>query len=163
MSWYKTIHYLFIYLFLTLPQPKKGPRGLWADVVGLSNPTLTHAGNQYLVLMWRIFSCFPSLTWPQVFLSPVTFPERQWTWDLFFAHSLKCLFSSFHSLFPFFLDRAHRDLPEDQNARSVSKLRTQSAALHKIFCDTKCKQRLKEWGEENKSNNSENWKLSQCP
>lgn len=73
-----------------------------------------------------------------------------------FRTFIKMSFFIFSFSFPFFLDRAHRDLPEDQNARSVSKLRTQCAALHKIFCDTKCKQGLKEWGEENKSNNSEN-------
>lgn len=150
--------------FLTLP-PLLAPvkeRTKWVvtDMVDPSNPPSL----MQEISIW--FWCEESL---HVFL-PGPDPRYSFLWwhsqrdngcEICLSHIHQNVFFifSFLSLFPF-LNRAHKDFA--QGPRSGSKLHTRSTALHKTFCDTKCKRRQGGWGEENKSNNSEHQRLSQC-
>lgn len=56
-------------------QSKKRLNRSWPDMVGPTNPPSLM--QEISVWLWCIFSCFPSQAWPQIFISPMTFPERQ--------------------------------------------------------------------------------------
>lgn len=118
-------------------QSKKGLNGSWPDMMDLTNlPSLMQ---EITIWLWCevSFHAFP----PRPDLGYLFHPwlSQRGNWSKVHIH--QNIF--FHLFFPpTFSDGANRDLLEEQNASCSSKLNSQSTALQKAFCDTKCNQQL---------------------